>query len=67
VGAAFLRSYLDETRGRLVPAGGVETRLLLEAHLLEKDLARLGHQIVVRPEGAHIPLTGILELLEPIE
>jgi len=63
--AAFLRAYLETTRGsRAVPADPEHLRLLLDVYLLEKAVYELGYELDNRPEWVGIPLRGILELIE---
>ena len=66
VGAQFLKSYLQETSGgRLIPTSREELQLLLDALLLERAVAELGHEIQHRPQWAEIPLSAIRQLLQP--
>jgi maltose alpha-D-glucosyltransferase/alpha-amylase len=65
VSAAFLRDYLSVARGRLLPPHGDELKILLDAHLLEKALYELGYELGNRPDWVGVPLSGILEMMEP--
>jgi maltose alpha-D-glucosyltransferase/alpha-amylase len=65
VSAAFLRSYLETGARALLPAAPRDLQLLLDVHLLEKALYELGYELNNRPEWAAVPLTGLLELMEP--
>jgi maltose alpha-D-glucosyltransferase / alpha-amylase len=65
VSALFLKAYLKVVgSGPLVPSATEQLNLLLEAHLLEKELAELGFEIRNRPDWVKIPLRSILRLLE---
>ena len=64
VSAAFLRAYLDESKGAAhLPATRDEIRVLLDAHLLEKALYEIHYELNHRPEWLRIPLRGVLDLL----
>jgi maltose alpha-D-glucosyltransferase/alpha-amylase len=64
VGAAFLRAYLDESRGGAhLPAAVEDVKVLLDAHLLEKALYEVAYELNNRPDWVRIPLRGVLELL----
>jgi predicted trehalose synthase len=64
VGAAFLRAYLDESRGGThLPKTADEVQILLDAHLLEKALYEVAYELNNRPDWVRIPLRGVLELL----
>jgi maltose alpha-D-glucosyltransferase/alpha-amylase len=63
--AAFLRGYLPEAqRSPILPASSAELEVLLQAHLLEKAVYELGYELNNRPDWVHIPLAGILGLLD---
>ena len=65
VSAAFLRSYLQTDARRLLPTVAADLQILLDVHLLEKALYELGCELNNRPEWTVVPLTGLLELMEP--
>jgi len=62
---AFLDAWLHTTRGALFRAATpAEEDRLLEAFLLEKALYEVVYEINNRPTWLHIPLHGVLALLE---
>ncbi|HEY8131767.1 MAG TPA: maltose alpha-D-glucosyltransferase, partial [Thermoanaerobaculia bacterium] len=64
VSAAFLRAYLEESKGaRHLPASVDELRILLDAYMLEKALHEIVYELNNRPDWARIPVRGVLELL----
>jgi maltose alpha-D-glucosyltransferase/alpha-amylase len=64
VSAAFLRAYIDESRGAAhLPPDRDAVRILLEAYLLEKALYEIGYELNNRPNWLRIPLRGALDLL----
>jgi maltose alpha-D-glucosyltransferase / alpha-amylase len=65
VSAAFLRSYLQTDARHLLPTTAADLQILLDVHLLEKALYELGYELNNRPEWIAVPLTGLLELMEP--
>jgi maltose alpha-D-glucosyltransferase/alpha-amylase len=68
VTAAYLRSYLELARsGKFLPQTDDELGLLLELYVLEKALYELGYEVNSRPDWVHIPLAGIVRLLERSE
>jgi maltose alpha-D-glucosyltransferase/alpha-amylase len=65
VGAAFLRGYLHVVdHSDLLPTAPEQLQILLEAHLLEKAVYELGHELRHRPDWVKIPLRAILQLIE---
>jgi maltose alpha-D-glucosyltransferase/alpha-amylase len=65
VGSIFLGAYVDETRrAGLLPANPEEVELLLGVYMLEKAVYELGYELNNRPDWLHVPLQGILELLQ---
>ncbi len=63
--AAFLRSYLDVSgEGPFIPKPRDAIQTLLDVYLLEKALYELQYELNNRPAWAHIPLKGILRLLD---
>jgi maltose alpha-D-glucosyltransferase/alpha-amylase len=64
--ALFLRGYLDAVAStNLLPKEQAHLDILLNAMLLDRTLAELGHELSNRPESVHIPLRGLLDLLVP--
>ena len=62
--AAFLRAYLDESKGAAhLPGSRDEIGVLLDAHLLEKALYEIHYELNNRPDWVRIPLRGVLDLL----
>ncbi|MEX2380947.1 MAG: maltose alpha-D-glucosyltransferase [Opitutales bacterium] len=65
ISAAFLGAYVQATEGtQLIPTDKEEFKVLLEASLIEKAVYELSYELNNRPAWAHIPLRGILELVE---
>jgi maltose alpha-D-glucosyltransferase/alpha-amylase len=65
VSSIFLGSYLEETRkAGLITAGTDEIELVLDVYMLEKAVYELGYELNNRPDWLHVPLQGILELLQ---
>ena len=63
--AAFLRSYLAVSgEAAFVPKPHDAIQTLLDVYLLEKALYELQYELNNRPTWAHIPLKGILGLLD---
>jgi maltose alpha-D-glucosyltransferase/alpha-amylase len=66
VSSAFLKSYLTVAeQGAFLPRDREELSLLLNAYLLEKAVYEVGYELNNRPDWIHLPLGGILQLLEP--
>jgi len=60
----FLKPYLEiASQGEFLPKGEEETRLLLNAYLLEKAIYELGYELNNRPDWVKIPIRGIKQLL----
>jgi maltose alpha-D-glucosyltransferase/alpha-amylase len=60
----FLKTYCEAmTDARLLPAGN-DLRTLLEIFILERALHELQYEINNRPQWIHIPLYGLLNILE---
>jgi maltose alpha-D-glucosyltransferase/alpha-amylase len=60
----FLKTYCEAmTHSRLLPAGN-DLRTLLEIFLLERALHELQYEISNRSQWIHIPLYGLLNILE---
>ncbi|MBI4249822.1 MAG: maltose alpha-D-glucosyltransferase [Elusimicrobia bacterium] len=65
-GAAFLSAYREAAGAApFLPRSAEEFDLLLDVHLLEKAVYELRYELNHRPAWAHIPLRGILKLLNP--
>ena len=65
VGVAFLKAYAEVAEGApFVPTTRDELGTLLNVYLLEKAVYELGYELNNRPEWVHLPLKGILQLLE---
>jgi maltose alpha-D-glucosyltransferase/alpha-amylase len=66
--ATFLKSYLTHGQpGGFLPANRDELNILLNVYLMEKALYELGYELNNRPDWIHIPLAGILQLLQSPE
>ena len=60
-----MKSYLEGTRGAVfLPQTRDELRILLDAFLLQKAIYELNDELHHRLEWLHIPLRGLLQLLE---
>jgi maltose alpha-D-glucosyltransferase/alpha-amylase len=65
VGAVFLRSYLDTSKGAsYIPKDSDDIKILLDIFLLEKAVYEVGYELNNRPDWIMIPLKGIKQLLE---
>ena len=62
--AAFLRGYDSAIDPALLPAPGEARASLLAAYELEKALYELRYELNNRPDWFHVPLAGILRLLD---
>jgi maltose alpha-D-glucosyltransferase / alpha-amylase len=62
--ALFLRGYLDAVPRSLLPPRDRELEVLLDVCLIERTLVELGHELRDRPQSAHIPLHGLIDLVE---
>jgi maltose alpha-D-glucosyltransferase/alpha-amylase len=63
--ATYLGSYLEAASAfHFLPDGEDELRMLLELFAIEKALYEVGYEVSSRPDWVHIPLAGIVELLE---
>jgi len=64
VAVAFMGRYLKSSRtGGYLPENTHETKILLNAFLMEKAIYELGYEMNNRPDWVHIPLLGIEQLL----
>ncbi|HET8944929.1 MAG TPA: hypothetical protein VFO59_09130, partial [Dehalococcoidia bacterium] len=64
-GAAFLNSYLRVvTQLPILPQSKEEMDALLSALMLDKAMYEVGYELNNRPEWVHIPIQGVLRLLE---
>jgi maltose alpha-D-glucosyltransferase/alpha-amylase len=64
----FLASYLSTTRSsRIATQTDAEIQTLLDVFLLEKAVYELGYELNNRPGWVHVPLGGILRILEAKE
>jgi predicted trehalose synthase len=60
----FLKTYCEAmTDARLLPAGN-DLRTLLEIFILERTFHELQYEINNRPQWVHVPLYGLLSILE---
>ena len=67
VASSFLAGYLETARGAgFLPHDRETLALLLDILLLDKAVYELNYELNNRPDWTRIPLTGLLELLEPI-
>ncbi len=67
VSITFLRAYLNTAKGSPhLPDTTDAIRVLLDAYLLEKAIFEVGYELDTRPEWVHIPLKGIVRLLDTI-
>jgi maltose alpha-D-glucosyltransferase/alpha-amylase len=66
VATVFLRAYFEAAHeAPLLLQTRDETRILLDAYLLERAFYELEYEFAHRPEYIGIPLQGILHLLQP--
>jgi maltose alpha-D-glucosyltransferase/alpha-amylase len=62
---AFLRAYMDTARtASFLPARADDLETLLQAFVLDKALYELGYELNSRPDWVHIPLRGLLRIME---
>jgi maltose alpha-D-glucosyltransferase/alpha-amylase len=65
VSAAYLNAYFAASKGgKHVPSDYDQARVLLDAYLLEKALYEIVYELNNRPDWVHIPLRGVLDLLD---
>jgi trehalose synthase-fused probable maltokinase len=66
VSEAFLCGYLDAAGAApFLPQDPRALRELLAVHLLEKALYELAYELNNRPDWVHLPLEGLVDLLDP--
>jgi len=63
----FLRGYMQTADPGLLPAGEAAFARLLTVFELEKAVYELRYELNNRPDWIHIPVAGILRMLEAIE
>jgi maltose alpha-D-glucosyltransferase/alpha-amylase len=62
VSAAYLRAYLETTKGvPFLPARNADFELLLQIFVLDKAFYEVGYELNNRPEWVHVPLAGLLK------
>ncbi len=65
-GAMFLEGYRATAAGAsFLPSDPAQFDGMLSAFLLDKALYELGYELNHRPDWTHIPLSGIVELMQP--
>jgi maltose alpha-D-glucosyltransferase/alpha-amylase len=62
---SFLRAYLETAKDASFIPPEKDREILLRAYLMEKAVYELGYELNNRPDWAHIPMAGILSLVEP--
>jgi maltose alpha-D-glucosyltransferase/alpha-amylase len=68
VSLEYLRAYLAKAdEGAATAQSPGETAVLLPAYLFSHAMHELGRELANRPDWMHIPLRGILSLLETLE
>jgi maltokinase len=63
----FLRGYMETIDSSLLPAGDAAFNRLLMVFELEKAVYELRYELNNRPEWIHIPVAGIIRMLEAAE
>jgi len=64
VSVDYLKGYFAASQaGNFLPSSGLDTELMLETYLLEKAVYELAYELNHRPDWAHVPIEGILQLL----
>ena len=62
--SSFLEAYFATARGAaFLPVDPADTRLLLEAFLLDKAVYEIGYELSYRPDFLGIPVGAVLRLL----
>jgi maltose alpha-D-glucosyltransferase/alpha-amylase len=65
VSSEFLRAYLEKVgTNETLAQSDKEVRVMLPAYILNESMSELERALAVRPDLIHIPLRGILGLLE---
>jgi maltose alpha-D-glucosyltransferase/alpha-amylase len=65
VSATFLTAYLNGVKeANLLPQEPAQLKILLNAFLLEKAVYEVGYELNNRPNWIHVPLQGVLQLME---
>jgi maltokinase len=62
----FLTGYVETADSTLLPAGDVAIERLLTVFELEKAVYELRYELNNRPDWIHIPVAGILRMLESV-
>ena len=65
MGETFLQAYLETAKDSAFVPSEQDRDILLRAYLMEKAVYELGYELNNRPDWAHIPMSGILSLIEP--
>ena len=66
VSVGFLKSYIDVTANAgFLPKSKEELRTLLDIYVLEKAVYELSYDLNNRPDWVHVPIQGILEIVQP--
>ena len=64
ISVTFYKSYLKAAAGApFLPQNEADLQMMLNVFLLRKAIYELGYELNNRPEWVHVPLQGILELL----
>ena len=62
---AYLRAYLEHMKGaQALPQSLEELQVMLPAYLLNRAMIEVGHELQNRPEWLHVPLQGVLNIIE---
>jgi maltose alpha-D-glucosyltransferase/alpha-amylase len=68
VSVAFLKAYLELISDLpILPAAKEGKKVLLDAYLMEKALYEVNYELNNRPDWVHLPLQGVLQILEAEE
>ena len=60
----FIQAYLETAKDAAFIPEGADRDILMKAYLMEKAVYELGYELNNRPDWAHIPMAGILRLVE---
>jgi maltose alpha-D-glucosyltransferase/alpha-amylase len=61
----YLRAYLECSKGeQALPQSPEELQIMLPAYLLNRAMLEVGHELQHRPEWLHVPLQGVLSLID---